>query len=74
MAMERLKQYLAEADKSQAEFGREMGVSQPTVSDWLSGASFPSVGRLKRMSELTGISIDELLAPTPSSALSELRA
>lgn len=72
--MERLKRYLEDEDISQAEFARRMGVSQPTVSDWLSGAFMPSTQRLKAMSKLTGISIDELLAAPSHPHSSELRA
>lgn len=38
-----------------------MGVSQATVSDWLRGASHPKIGKLRKMSTLTKLSIDKLL-------------
>lgn len=59
--MEQLRKYLEKRGLSQAEFGRRFGVSQPTVSDWLSGAIVPSPDNLVAISEETGISIDELL-------------
>ncbi len=47
-----------------------MGVSQPTVSDWLLGNTVPTVDKLKEMSNKTGISIDELLDHVPPTARS----
>ena len=72
--MERLKRYLDEEDISQAEFARQMGVSQPTVWEWLNGHSLPSADRLRKLSQLTGISIDELLGSPAKVKRSELRA
>jgi transcriptional regulator with XRE-family HTH domain len=71
--MERLKRYLKDEEVSQAELARRLGVSQPTVWEWLNGKSLPSAERLKALSEATGISIDDLLAAPPSRR-SELRA
>jgi transcriptional regulator with XRE-family HTH domain len=59
--MERLRQYLDSEQISQTEFGRRIGVSQPTVCEWLSGDSAPSIANLKKISATTGLSIDDLL-------------
>jgi transcriptional regulator with XRE-family HTH domain len=65
--MERLRTWLTEADKTQAQFAKEMGVSQPTVSDWLNGRISPTAGKLRKISEHTGLSIDDLLAAPAAS-------
>jgi transcriptional regulator with XRE-family HTH domain len=60
--MERLRRYLEESGIKQVDFARVMDVSQATVSDWITGKTSPSIGRLRDLSRRTGISIDELLA------------
>lgn len=60
-SMERLKQFLAKQDLTQIEFAEQMGVSQATVSDWLRGATNPSIENLRKMSSITKLSIDKLL-------------
>ena len=59
--MERLKQYLADEEITQTEFAKRAGVSQPTVWGWLSGEWLPAPETLKKLSAITGLSIDELL-------------
>lgn len=63
--MDRLRTWLAANSVTQSAFAKDMDVSQPTVSDWLAGRMTPTVPNLKKMAELTGMSIDELLAPPP---------
>lgn len=46
---------------TQAELAKAIGVSQPTVSDWIGDAMNPSVDSLIALSRVTGISIDELV-------------
>jgi transcriptional regulator with XRE-family HTH domain len=59
--MERLRRFLEKQKLTQMEFAEMMGVSQATVSDWLRGASHPKIGKLRKMSTLTKLSIDKLL-------------
>jgi transcriptional regulator with XRE-family HTH domain len=59
--MERLKQYLAKQNVTQAQFAALMGVSQPTVWEWVNGHSRPGQGRLKKLSKLTRIPLEDLL-------------
>jgi transcriptional regulator with XRE-family HTH domain len=61
-AMEALRNWLTESKKTQAELAQALGVSQPTVSDWLKGKFSPNARKLKAISEYTGLSVDELLA------------
>lgn len=65
-AMERLRAWLTDTDTTQLEFAKAVGVSQPTVSDWLNGRTSPTAQKLRTISALTSLSIDELLAPPPA--------
>ena len=62
--MLRLQEWLTETGTTQAELARAMGVSQPTVSDWVNGNISPSAENLIRLSKLTSVSIDDLLQAT----------
>lgn len=66
-AMEALRTWLSESDKTQAELAKALGVSQPTVSDWLKGKFSPNAKKLRAISDYTGISVDALLASVPAS-------
>jgi len=63
--VKRLRKYLDDTKTSQKDFARQCGVSQPTVSDWVTGEIMPSIEKLKIMSNVTGLSIDELLDHEP---------
>ena len=60
--MERLRKWLDESGTSQAELARKMNVAAPTVWQWLEGLYLPSAERLMGLSEVTGLSLEELLA------------
>ena len=59
--MEALKQYLVSNSIPQSAFAKQLGVSQPTVSDYVNGNMLPKGKRLKMISEITGLSVDQLL-------------
>jgi transcriptional regulator with XRE-family HTH domain len=59
--MEGLREYMQARELTQAELATQLGVSQPTVSDWLNGKTKPTAGRLLKISKKTGVSVDELL-------------
>ncbi|HEY3658241.1 MAG TPA: helix-turn-helix transcriptional regulator [Steroidobacteraceae bacterium] len=59
--MLRLKQFLLDSKMKQTQLAELMGVSQPTVWEWLNGDSAPSAKSLIKLSQITGISIDDLL-------------
>lgn len=60
--MEALRIWLKTSGTSQAALARDLEVSQPCVSDWVTGQSFPTLGNLKALSVRTGLSVDELVA------------
>lgn len=41
---------------------KALGVSQPTVSDWVSGKTSPTAQNLVRIARWTGLTVDELLS------------
>ena len=59
--MVRLSRWLDDNSLTQAEFGRRIKVSQATISDWITGATSPSLDNLREVSRETGLSFDELL-------------
>ncbi len=59
--VETLRRYLKDNSITQAEFAAQLGVKQPTVSEWIKGDCSPTAERLKKIAELTGLSIDRLL-------------
>jgi transcriptional regulator with XRE-family HTH domain len=59
--MERLARYLKDTDTSQAVLAQILGVSQPTISDWIRGEKTPTAENLKVIAQKTGLSVDELL-------------
>jgi DNA-binding XRE family transcriptional regulator len=60
--MLRLKLYLSQKGMTQADLAKQIGVTQPTVWEWLNGHSKPSADRLISLSKLTGLAIDDLLS------------
>lgn len=58
--MEALRNWLIATGISQAALARDLDVSQPCVSDWVTGQSFPTLANLRKLSTRTGLSLDEL--------------
>jgi len=46
------------ANKSQEEWAKELGVNKQTVVNWESGKSQPKLEHVRQMSEMSGIPID----------------
>lgn len=63
----RLAELREEKKLTQAQLAEQMNVSRQTVSRWEFGEVAPSVENLKKLSELYGVSVDDLLSdgPTP---------
>ena len=51
------------ADKTQEEWAKELGVSQGTVINWESGKTEPKLTYIQKMAELSGIPIDFIFVP-----------
>jgi transcriptional regulator with XRE-family HTH domain len=46
---------------SDGQLAEEIGVSKTTIRNWRHGRRLPSVARLMKLREITGIRLDELL-------------
>jgi transcriptional regulator with XRE-family HTH domain len=62
---ERLKRYRFEAGLEQAELAAKVGCTQPHISDLERGWANPRVGLLKRLAEVLGREIVDLMQPDP---------
>jgi len=60
--MRALREYLERTGTTQAAFAKIIGVSQPTIANLVNGVHLASAAVLKRLSQKTGLSVDELLA------------
>jgi len=58
---EQIYKYRCEKKMSQIEFAEVLGVSRQSVSKWETGAAVPELSKLILMSELFGVSLDELV-------------
>ena len=59
--MARFKECRLAAGLPQKAVALELAVKQPSISDWESGRTFPTVDNLIRLADLYGVSIDCLL-------------
>lgn len=59
--MNRIRQLREERQMPQKQLSVDLGVSQPTVSDWESGRKVPSAKSTVRLAEYFGVSVDYLL-------------
>ena len=53
------------AGKSQEAVAEKLGVSRQTISKWETGETIPDIYQTKRLSELYGLSLDELVDIEP---------
>lgn len=58
---QKLKEARNRAGLKQEELAQTIGVSRQTVSNWENNRSYPDIGSLMKLSDLYGISLDELL-------------
>ena len=56
-----LKHYLKEHGISASELSRKTGISKQSISDWLAGVHPRDLGKLKRVADELGITVDHLL-------------
>ena len=49
------------AGMTQEELGVKVGVSNVAVSNWENGKTFPDIKRLKRIAEVLGMPVDDLV-------------
>lgn len=59
--MNNIRRIRVEKGFSQLEFAMAMGVTQGAVSHWETGRRKPDIDDLKRMAELLGCKVDDLI-------------
>ena len=62
---ERLSDLLQDKKTDQKSLAARLGITQATVSNWITGKSEPSMKNLKQLAELFGVSIDWLVGMPP---------
>ncbi|MFQ8581487.1 MAG: helix-turn-helix domain-containing protein [Holdemania massiliensis] len=68
---QKLQKKRKDAGFSQEQLAFELNVSRQAVSKWESGQGYPEVEKLIQLSELLGVSLDELMKETSEAPLSE---
>lgn len=58
---QKLKEARAKAGIKQEELAQQIGVSRQTVSNWENNRSYPDIASVMKLSDLYGMSLDELL-------------
>jgi transcriptional regulator with XRE-family HTH domain len=69
----RIRQARHSLGLTQEEFARTVRVGVRSIPDWESGKRRPRIGALRRISELTGIPLEELQADDTEAALARVR-
>ena len=59
--MTKIKKARIIAGYTQTEFAEKVGVSTGSVSQWESGATHPKVKRLKKLSDIRNVPVEELI-------------
>ena len=62
---QKLKEKRTDANLSQEDLAKILGISRQTVSSWENNRSYPDIGSLLKLSDLYGTSLDELLKEDP---------
>lgn len=66
--MKALRAWLDSSKTTQQALADLLGVKPPTVSQWLSGQYTPRPKKLRELSRITGLSIEQLLAESAPAA------
>lgn len=59
--MERLRRWLDDEERTQLWLADQVGVSEGAVSQWVTGRVTPKTKTLERISQVTGLSMNELI-------------
>jgi putative transcriptional regulator len=64
----RIRYFRRQADISQEELGRQVGVTKQSISDWERGKCWPSFRSATALARALGCSLDGLFVPAESGA------
>lgn len=56
-----LQRYIAEAGKTQKDIADVIGVSAPTLNEWVTGKKFPRIDKIQRLADYFGILKSDLI-------------
>lgn len=56
-----LQRYIAESGKTQKEIADAIGVSAPTLNEWVTGKKFPRIDKIQRLADYFGILKSDLI-------------
>ncbi len=59
-----LKAMRVNAELTQAEAAKKVGVSKVTINSWENNKTYPNVVQLKKLCELYGCSVDDIFLPS----------
>jgi transcriptional regulator with XRE-family HTH domain len=59
---ENLKKIMEQRGISQSSLAKSLGISRASVNAWAKGSATPSLDNLKRIGELLGIAVDEIIS------------
>lgn len=65
--MNRIRELREQKGLQQKELAVDIGISQPTVSDWESGRKIPSAKSTMKLSKYFGVSVEYLMGEEPAS-------
>lgn len=70
-----LRYYLERSGKSQKELAEIVGVSAPTINDWIKGKKYPRIDKIEILADYFGILKSDLIEekPTADDGLSDKR-
>lgn len=67
-ALTSVRRLREEQGLTQEELARRVGVSPPAVSKWERGLAFPSMGKVVKLAEVFGVTVNEVVSGKPVSA------
>lgn len=62
----KIKQILLNRNCRQKDFARHLGVSETTLSMWISGKTTPTMDNLSKLSDLLGVPLEYFVSDSPS--------
>lgn len=58
---EHLKELMIQKEMTQRQFAEKAGLKESETSRWVNGGRYPSLRNAKKISDILGVSIDELV-------------